>query len=61
MAADEVVELNNIFSNAAIPAGTRTMMVRAQATVAGSRISGYAVQLDSVTNDGSFFLFAEDE
>ena len=25
------------------------------------RISGYAVQLDSVTNDGAFFLFAEEE
>ena len=61
VAADEVVQLNNIFSNPAIPAGTRTMMVRAQATVGGGRISGYAVQLDSVTNDGSFFLFAEDE
>ncbi len=61
LGAGEVVQLNNIFSNPAIPGGTRTMIVRAQAVASGGRISGYAVQLDSITNDGSFFLFAEEE
>lgn len=55
----EVVQLNNIFSS--VPAGTRTIIVRAQALSSTGRISGYAVQLDSVTNDGAFFLFAEED
>ncbi len=57
----EVVQFNNIFSHTAIPAGTRTMIVRGQALANNGRISGDAVQLDSVTNDGAFFLFAEEE
>jgi len=61
LAPGEVVQLNRIFTDPAIPGSTRTMIVRAQATANGGRISGYAVQLDSVTNDGSFFLFAEEE
>jgi hypothetical protein len=55
----EVTQLNNIFSN--LPAGTGTVIVRAQAQAVGGRISGYGVQLDSVTNDGSFFLFVEQD
>jgi hypothetical protein len=56
----EVTQLNDIFNTVA--GGTRSMIVRAQATASGSpRISGYGVQLDSVTNDGSFFLFAEED
>ena len=55
----EVGQLNNIFSN--LPAGTRTLIVRASASAPNGRISGYGVQLDSVTNDGAFFLFAEED
>ena len=55
----EVTQLNNIFSN--LPAGTRTVIVRASASATNGRISGYGVQLDSVTNDGAFFLFVEEE
>lgn len=61
LAVGEVVQLNNIFAHAAIPAGTSTIIVRAQAAAASGRISGYAVQLDSVTNDGAFFLMSEEE
>lgn len=57
----EVTQQNNIFTQSGVPAGTRTMIVRAQAQAVNGRISGYAVQLDSVTNDGAFFLFAEEE
>lgn len=57
----EVVQLNNIFAHASIPPGTRVLIVRAQAESNNARISGYAVQLDSATNDGAFFLFVEEE
>jgi hypothetical protein len=57
LAVGEVVQLNNIFSHSAIPAGTRTIIVRAEASA--ERISGYAVQLDSVTSDGAFFLMGD--
>lgn len=59
LAVGEVVQLNNIFSHSAIPAGTRTMVVRAEAQSPSGRISGYAVQLDSVTSDGAFFLMGD--
>ena len=55
----EVIQLNNIFST--VPSTTETMIVRADALAGNGRISGYAVQLDSTTNDGAFFLFAEEE
>lgn len=61
VAVGEVVQLNNIFANAAIPAGTRTIIVRGQALASTGRISGYAVQLDTTTNDGSFFLMGEED
>ncbi|HEY2798099.1 MAG TPA: hypothetical protein VGK26_09435 [Thermoanaerobaculia bacterium] len=54
----EVVQLNNVFASSGVPASTRLMSVMAAPITAG-RISGYAVQLDSVTNDGSFFLMNE--
>lgn len=57
----EVFQFNNIFAHASIPAATRTIIVRGQALANNARISGYGVQLDSVTNDGSFFLFSEEE
>jgi hypothetical protein len=60
VAPGEVRQLNNVFVHNEIPAGTRTILVRASASNDG-RISGYAVQLDSITQDGSFFLFAEEE
>jgi hypothetical protein len=54
----EVVQINNIFGSSGVPTGTRLISV--EATPIGSgRISGYAVQLDSVTSDGSFFLMTE--
>jgi hypothetical protein len=55
----EVVQLNNVFASAGVPAGTRLLSVVAEPVAAG-RISGYAVQLDSVTSDGSFFLMTEE-
>jgi hypothetical protein len=55
----EVVQLNNIFAD--LPAGTRSLVVRAQAQTANGRISGYGVQIDSVTQDGAFFLFVESD
>lgn len=61
VAVGEVVQLNNIFLHPSIPPGTKTIIVRGQALVDSGRISGYAVQLDSVTNDGAFFLMAEEE
>src|SRR5262245_2559273 len=57
----EVVQLNNIFGDAAVPAGTRSLVVRGQAQSGNGRISGYGVQIDSVTQDGSFFLFVESD
>jgi hypothetical protein len=54
----EVVQLNNVFASAGVPAGTRLMSVTAEPVTPG-RVSGYAVQLDSVTSDGSFFLMTE--
>ncbi len=59
LAVGEVRQFNNVF--AGLPAGTTTLIIRATALAAGARISGYGVQLDSVTNDGSFFLMVEDE
>ncbi|HEY1252757.1 MAG TPA: hypothetical protein VGH97_16375 [Thermoanaerobaculia bacterium] len=58
LAPGEVVQLNNVFGSAGVPASTRLMSVMAAPITAG-RLSGYAVQLDSVTNDGSFFLMTE--
>ena len=54
----EVYQLNNIFGSAGVPASTRLISVEAT-PLSPVVISGYAVQLDSVTNDGSFFLMTE--
>ena len=56
----EVDQLNNIFADPLIPPTTQLLRVEIR-PVSSSRvtISGYAVQLDSVTNDGSFFLMTE--
>jgi hypothetical protein len=59
LAPGEVVQFNNIFDHPAIPPSTRSIIVRAQAAATNGRISGYAVQLDSITNDGAFFLMCE--
>ena len=42
-----------------MPASTRLISVEAT-PLSPVAISGYAVQLDSVTNDGSFFLMTEE-
>ena len=55
----EVVQLNDIFRSSGVSPSTRLISVVA-APIASGRISGYAVQLDSVTNDGSFFLMTEE-
>ena len=57
LAAGEVVQLNNIF--AGLPGSTKIIRVEAR-PLSAAVISGYGVQLDSVTNDGSFFLMTED-
>ena len=57
LAPGEVVQVNNVFSS--VPASTTLMRIEAAPT-APVAISGYAVQLDSVTNDGSFFLMTEE-
>lgn len=54
----EVAQINNIFGSSGVPAGTRLISVQAT-PISPGRISGYAVQLDSVTSDGSFFLMTE--
>ena len=60
LSVGEVVQLNNIFADSAVPPGTRSIVVRAQAVAGNGRISGYGVQLDSVTQDASFFLMVEE-
>jgi hypothetical protein len=54
----EVVQINNIFVGAGVPPSTRLISVQA-VPLSAVPISGYAVQLDSVTSDGSFFLMTE--
>lgn len=56
----EVVQLNNIFATSGVPAGTSRMVVQATLPSQGDLMSGYVVQLDSITNDGSFFVMTED-
>lgn len=59
LASGAVVQLNNIFGSSGVPPSTRLIAVEAT-PLSPTRISGYAVQLDSVTNDGSFFLMTEE-
>jgi hypothetical protein len=54
----EVVQLGNIFGDPALAGVSRIIVIVTQiGQVQG--FSGYAVQLDNTTNDGSFFLFTE--
>jgi len=59
---NEVYQLNNIFSDAAIPASVHTLFIRVEPEVPGgsSYISAYMVQLDNTTNDGAFFFGFEE-
>ena len=58
LAAREVVQLGNIFGDPALAGVSRVIVIVTQiGAVQG--FSGYAVQLDNTTNDGSFFLFTE--
>jgi len=54
----EVVQLGNIFSDAAL-AGVSRILVTVTPIQPSQSFSGYAVQLDNATNDGSFFLMTE--
>lgn len=56
----EVVQINNIFASSGVPPSTRLINVRV-VPLSAVPISGYAVQLDSVTSDGSFFLMTEEQ
>jgi len=58
LASREVVQLGNIFADPAL-AGVSRIIVIVTLTTAVQSFSGYAVQLDNTTNDGSFFLFTE--
>jgi hypothetical protein len=54
----EVVQLGNIFGDPALAGVSRIIVIVTQiGEVQG--FTGYAVQLDNTTNDGSFFLFSE--
>jgi len=54
----EVVQLNNIFGDAALSSVSRVVVTVTPIAPAQS-FTGYAVQLDNTTNDGSFFLMTE--
>ena len=54
----EVVQLNNIFADPLV-AGASRVLVTITMIQPAQTFSGYAVQLDNTTNDGSFFLLTE--
>ena len=59
---NEVVQFNSIFADAAIPSTTHTLEIQVEALVPDTQyVSAYAVQLDNVTNDGSFFFLDQEE
>lgn len=58
LASREVVQLGNIFGDAAL-AGVSRVLVTITPIPPSQTFSGYAVQLDNTTNDGSFFLMTE--
>jgi hypothetical protein len=60
LAANEVYQLNNIFTDAAIPPTTTTLVIKVEAQKANWFISAYIVQLDNTTQDGSFFYLFEE-
>lgn len=57
---NEVVQLNNIFNDSAIPSTVHTLAVEVEAVTANIYVSAYVVQLDNTTNDGSFFFLEEE-
>lgn len=54
----EVVQFGNVFGDAALT-GVSRMIVIVTPIPPSQSFSGYAVQLDNTTNDGSFFLMTE--
>lgn len=58
LASREVVQLGNIFGDASL-AGVSRVIVIITLIPPAQTFSGYAVQLDNTTNDGSFFLLTE--
>jgi len=54
----EVVQLGNIFGDPAMAGASRVLVIITPIAPSQS-FSGYAVQLDNTTNDGSFFLLTE--
>jgi len=58
LAAQEVVQLGNVFSDPAL-AGSSRIVVIVTPNGPSQSFTGYVVQLDNTTNDGSFFLMTE--
>ena len=58
--ANEVAQINNIFNDSAIPSTTTTLMIKVEAQQADFYVTGYIVQLDNTTQDGSFFYLFEE-
>jgi len=54
----EVVQFGNIFGDTALNGVSRVIVI-VTPIPPSQTFSGYAVQLDNTTNDGSFFLFTE--
>jgi hypothetical protein len=57
---NEVFQLNNIFSDPAIPATVLALVIRVEGVASGPYVSAYVVQLDNTTQDGSFFFLEEE-
>jgi hypothetical protein len=58
LASREVVQLGNIFGDPALASVARVIVIVTPIAPSQS-FTGYAVQLDNTTNDGSFFLMTE--
>lgn len=64
LAPGQVIQINDVVNNGGknafqIPAGTSAVIVFVDEVAGTSQISGYAVQKDRSTNDGSFVLMQE--
>jgi hypothetical protein len=57
---NEVYQINNVFTDPAIPANVPALVVRIEAVADGPYVSAYVVQLDNTSQDGSFFLLEEE-
>jgi len=57
---NEVYQINNVFNDSAIPASVNTLVIQVEAQTADVYVSGYIVQLDNTTQDGSFFFGFEE-